>query len=203
MGSIPDQLYARWRWQKLHGGLWRWLPTATTSQRKVIHRCILAQPCNRMSGQISLPLKQWCKHLQSVFIWNNCYSSLMSITNNVHAYQESICITLVLHIISSIVRICIYYYFSSSCPNQPAPCASFQMSNNAPNPHILYGALVGGPGENGDYTDKREDYTHNEVACDYNAGFQSAVAGMTELVCSESCNLLLHMYHGFSFAILT
>lgn len=68
----------------------------------------------------------------------------------------------------------------SSCPNQPAPCASFQMSDDGPNPHTLYGALVGGPGENGDYNDKRTDYTHNEVACDYNAGFQSAVAGMVQ-----------------------
>lgn len=51
------------------------------------------------------------------------------------------------------------------------------MSQDGPNPHILYGAMVGGPGQNDDYTDKRTDYIHNEVACDYNAGFQSAVAG--------------------------
>lgn len=65
----------------------------------------------------------------------------------------------------------------SSCPMAPAPCASFQMSENAPNPHVLYGAVVGGPGANDQYTDKRTDYVHNEVAVDYNAGFQSAVAG--------------------------
>ena len=37
---------------------------------------------------------------------------------------------------------------------------------------------MGGPSQNDGYTDKRSDYVHNEVACDYNAGFQSAVAGM-------------------------
>lgn len=68
-------------------------------------------------------------------------------------------------------------FYSSSCPLKPAPCASFQMNLDAPNPHVLYGALVGGPGKNDDYNDKRTDYVTNEVACDYNAGFQSAVAG--------------------------
>jgi len=51
------------------------------------------------------------------------------------------------------------------------------MSTDGPNPHVLYGALVGGPGQNDQYTDRRTDYVSNEVACDYNAGFQSAVAG--------------------------
>ncbi len=42
---------------------------------------------------------------------------------------------------------------------------------------MLYGALVGCPDENDVYVDSREDYVSNEVACDYNAGFQGAVAG--------------------------
>ncbi|WP_182899293.1 glycoside hydrolase family 9 protein [Microbispora sp. H10830] len=42
--------------------------------------------------------------------------------------------------------------------------------------HILYGALVGGPKSADDaYTDSRADYTMNEVATDYNAGFTSAL----------------------------
>jgi endoglucanase len=45
----------------------------------------------------------------------------------------------------------------------------------------LTGALVGGPDEKDSYTDKRDDYVHNEVAMDYNAGFQSAVAGLAHL----------------------
>lgn len=47
------------------------------------------------------------------------------------------------------------------------------------NRHILYGALVGGPlSADDDYEDDRNDYIMNEVACDYNAGFQGAVARM-------------------------
>jgi len=43
--------------------------------------------------------------------------------------------------------------------------------------HVLYGALVGGPTTDNDaYADSRTDYTMNEVALDYNAGFTSALA---------------------------
>lgn len=38
--------------------------------------------------------------------------------------------------------------------------------------------MVGGPGRNDDYQDNRQDYVKNEVACDYNAGFHSANAGL-------------------------
>jgi hypothetical protein len=44
--------------------------------------------------------------------------------------------------------------------------------------HVLYGALVGGPGQDDSYTDDRTDYVHNEVATDYNAGFTGALARM-------------------------
>jgi len=48
-----------------------------------------------------------------------------------------------------------------------------------PNPNVLTGALVGGPGEPNDYyEDRRDDFVANEVALDYNAGFQFAVAGL-------------------------
>ncbi len=33
----------------------------------------------------------------------------------------------------------------------------------SPEPHVLYGALVGGPGNNDDYSDDCGDYTKNEV----------------------------------------
>jgi len=59
----------------------------------------------------------------------------------------------------------------------PAPCAWFDQQQKGPNPHVLYGALVGGPNGQDSYTDNRNNYISNEVACDYNAGFQSAVAG--------------------------
>jgi len=37
--------------------------------------------------------------------------------------------------------------------------------------HILYGALVGGPSSDDSWEDDISDYTRNEVATDYNAGF--------------------------------
>ena len=42
--------------------------------------------------------------------------------------------------------------------------------------HILCGALVGGPNASDGYTDQVSDYTSNEVACDYNAGFTGLLA---------------------------
>jgi endoglucanase len=52
--------------------------------------------------------------------------------------------------------------------------------NSEPNKHVLYGALVGGPGSANDfdYKDDRADYVRNEVALDYNAAFTGAVARM-------------------------
>ncbi|MBR5386797.1 MAG: glycoside hydrolase family 9 protein [Clostridiales bacterium] len=44
--------------------------------------------------------------------------------------------------------------------------------------HTLYGALVGGPDASGNYTDTVADYTANEVACDYNAGFTGLLVAM-------------------------
>lgn len=44
--------------------------------------------------------------------------------------------------------------------------------------HTLYGALVGGPDSGDNYTDEVSNYTTNEVACDYNAGFTGLLAKM-------------------------
>lgn len=46
------------------------------------------------------------------------------------------------------------------------------------NTHTLYGALVGGPTQNGEYEDSRGNYINNEVACDYNAGFTAVLCKM-------------------------
>lgn len=46
--------------------------------------------------------------------------------------------------------------------------------------HILYGALVGGPGSDDSYTDDRSNYVNNEVACDYNAAFSGLLAKFVE-----------------------
>lgn len=47
--------------------------------------------------------------------------------------------------------------------------------------HIIYGALVGGPNSSDTYNDAITDYTCNEVATDYNAGFVSCLAKMCQL----------------------
>ena len=66
----------------------------------------------------------------------------------------------------------------SSCPEDiNAWCDWEDYNRDAPNPNILTGALVGGPDEWDNYNDDRGDYIANEVACDYNSGFQGALAG--------------------------
>lgn len=70
---------------------------------------------------------------------------------------------------------CFHKLLSSSCMQLILDC---DIENPDDNPNLLYGALVGGPDENDVYEDVRSDYVHNEVAVDYNAGFQSALAGV-------------------------
>jgi hypothetical protein len=47
--------------------------------------------------------------------------------------------------------------------------------------HILFGALCGGPGQDGSYVDDVKDYTKNEVTDDYNAAFVGCLAKMSTL----------------------
>ena len=47
--------------------------------------------------------------------------------------------------------------------------------------HILYGALVGGPTSDDSWKDDITDYTLNEVATDYNAGFVGSLAKMYDM----------------------
>jgi endoglucanase len=71
---------------------------------------------------------------------------------------------------------------SSSCPEKPASCGWEAFRRPGANPQVLNGALVSGPDENDYYEDNREEYVYNEVTLDYNAGFQSAVAGLRQLL---------------------
>ncbi|XP_046580062.1 endoglucanase E-4-like isoform X2 [Haliotis rubra] len=77
------------------------------------------------------------------------------------------------------------HHRSASCPDRPAPCTEANLHSSGPSPQLLVGAIVGGPGNDDSYKDNREDYVHNEVACDYNSGFQSALAGLTHLVAKK------------------
>lgn len=63
----------------------------------------------------------------------------------------------------------------------PASCGWNEFSTSNANGQVLNGALVGGPDANDNYSDNRDNYQQNEVAVDYNAGFQSAVAGLVQL----------------------
>ena len=73
------------------------------------------------------------------------------------------------------------HHRSSSCPDRPAPCGYDDANSPEPNPQTLYGALVGGPGIDDSYVDDRGDWVKNEVATDYNAGFQSALAALNQI----------------------
>jgi hypothetical protein len=66
------------------------------------------------------------------------------------------------------------HHRASSCPPLGQACTWDYYNTPNPNPNTLYGALVGGPGPNDDYSDDRNDYIKNEVATDYNAGFTGA-----------------------------
>ncbi|XP_045130864.1 endoglucanase E-4-like [Portunus trituberculatus] len=73
------------------------------------------------------------------------------------------------------------HHRSSSCPNMPEYCdGNWALNQGGPNPQTLYGALVGGPSQDGSYNDDRHDYVKNEVACDYNAAFTAALAAIVE-----------------------
>ncbi|XP_069940749.1 endoglucanase E-4 [Cherax quadricarinatus] len=74
------------------------------------------------------------------------------------------------------------HHRASSCPDPPEACNfGWAYTQPGPNPHVLYGGLVGGPDENGDYEDDRSNYEQNEVACDYNAAYSGALAALVEL----------------------
>ena len=64
------------------------------------------------------------------------------------------------------------HHRGASCSGSNCVCSS------APEPNILYGAMVGGPDAQDGYVDTCTDYVKNEVATDYNAGITSAVAAM-------------------------
>lgn len=77
--------------------------------------------------------------------------------------------------------------FGDDSPLQPHHRAAHggtwsNFNSPAPNDHMLYGALVGGPNEASDfaYEDSRSNYITNEVALDYNAAYTGAIARMVD-----------------------
>ncbi len=73
------------------------------------------------------------------------------------------------------------HHSGSSCPVN-GPCGWGTFHDPAPNPNVLTGALVGGPDAQDNWQDQRDDFVSNEVTTDYNAGFQSAVAALYQLI---------------------
>ena len=74
----------------------------------------------------------------------------------------------------------------SSCPDPPHRCG-WDAFKNAPTNHELIGALVGGcKAADDNYNDSRDDYFSNEVTLDYNAGFQSTIAGLQMKKCCSA-----------------
>ncbi|MDD5201458.1 MAG: glycoside hydrolase family 9 protein, partial [Terrimicrobiaceae bacterium] len=68
------------------------------------------------------------------------------------------------------------------CAHHRAASGTENPGDPAPNRHVLYGALVGGPNAPDDaaYVDDRGNYITNEVALDYNAGFTGALAALVQ-----------------------
>jgi endoglucanase len=73
---------------------------------------------------------------------------------------------------------CRPHHRAASCPPPPAQCGWDAFNADACNPHVLTGALVGGPGADDSYADDRKDYVKNEVALDYNSGWTGALAAL-------------------------
>jgi len=73
------------------------------------------------------------------------------------------------------------HHRGSSCPSSGTCDWNNAFNNPGPNYQTLYGALVGGPDHNDNYQDDRGNFERNEVATDYNAGFQSCLAGLTKI----------------------
>jgi hypothetical protein len=70
----------------------------------------------------------------------------------------------------------------ATCPKAPANCDWNTFNDESKdNAFTLYGALVGGPGNDDSFEDKRSDYIKNEVTLDYNAGFTSVLAALVQL----------------------
>ena len=73
----------------------------------------------------------------------------------------------------------------ASCPLTGHCDWSPDFYTSDPNPKVLYGALVVGPQSHhsDNIADKNDDYIENEVALNYNAGFQSLLAGLNQRTC--------------------
>jgi len=77
---------------------------------------------------------------------------------------------------------------SPKCVHHRTAHGSWKNAEKTPtlNRHILYGALAGGPNQDGSYDDDRGNYVNNEVATDYNAGFTAMLCKMISVYGGKS-----------------
>lgn len=68
--------------------------------------------------------------------------------------------------------------YSVKYPHHRAASGLSKCEDTSEQKHVLYGALVGGPGANDEHIDTTADYIYNEVTIDYNAAFVGASAGL-------------------------
>ena len=67
---------------------------------------------------------------------------------------------------------------SAKFPHHRAASGLTKCEDTAEHKHVLWGALVGGPGKGDEHIDTTEDWVYNEVTIDYNAAFVGAAAGL-------------------------
>jgi hypothetical protein len=80
------------------------------------------------------------------------------------------------------------HHRAASCPPLGYACTWDFFNSRDPNPHTLFGALVGGPNGQDGYDDSRNNFVQNEVATDYNGGFTGALAGLVKpSIGSKAC----------------
>lgn len=75
---------------------------------------------------------------------------------------------------------------SAAYPHHRAASGLTKCEDPAPQRHVLYGALVGGPDGQDAHFDVTSDWTYNEVTIDYNAAFVGAAAGLYHFYGSPS-----------------
>ena len=75
---------------------------------------------------------------------------------------------------------------SAKYPHHRAASGLTMAEDTREQKHVLYGALVGGPGADDEHIDKTSDWIYNEVTIDYNAAFVGACAGEYEFFGDDS-----------------
>ena len=79
------------------------------------------------------------------------------------------------------------HHAAASCGAFPETCNWNNALSGTPSAWVLYGALIGGPKDRVDtFENDKEDYVTNEVALDYNCGFQGLLSGIIQLEAGHS-----------------